>query len=99
MRISPREGRLSRLDRGALIRIDDEWFQVESRTATASPEGADIIYDCLALRRRAALHVRATTTGDADPVVWCEQGHERPMAAADVEVFSRRTACQAQRGS
>jgi len=46
VRVSPREGRLLRLQPACLVRINDLLFEVVSRHVQPSSEGPTVIYDC-----------------------------------------------------
>jgi hypothetical protein len=90
IRVSPREGRLRRLACGTLLRICDQWFEIESRTVTAGPGAVLVTYECTAANRKARLHVQTANAGDADSVRWQDAAADREVDAATIEIFERQ---------
>ena len=93
IRVSPREGRLLRLGCGTLLRIRDEWFEIESRTVTAGPGTLWVTYECTTPGRRTRLRVRADASRHASSALWYDRNETGEIDVTTVEVFERQNAC------
>ena len=86
IRVPPHEGKLARLACGTLLKINDEWFEIESRMVTAAPGSAFVTYECAA----------GEPTGPAE-----RAGHgERPRRHCGLVGWGKRVParCRGRRG-
>lgn len=83
VRISPREGRLLRLQPGDLL-------QLEGMTVTiiaVDPDASGVRYRCEGAGFSGELWVGLDAGRQADEVVWSRQGCQQRLPAVEVEVY------------
>lgn len=87
IRVSPNEGRLLRLDAGALLTIEDRAVEVLGRRIRRQPAGAVIAYDCRTPSGAARLLIRQPRDGGDLSAQWSEGGTVRLLHEADVIIW------------
>jgi len=94
IRVSPREGKMLQLPCGTLLKIDEQWYEIDGRTVTSGPFGVQLIYECSGGEQRASLVVTPTASGRTGVVLRVE-GHTQELSldARAIEVFPRARRC------
>lgn len=85
VRISPREGRLLRLQPGDLLRLEGMTVTVTDRVV--DPDVCGVHYRCEGAGFTGELRVGLDAGRQADEVVWSRQGGQQRLPAVEVEVY------------
>lgn len=85
VRISPREGRLLRLQPGDLLRLEGMTVTVIARRV--DPDASGVRYRCEGAGFGGELWVGLDAGRQADEVVWSRQGCQQRLPAVEVEVY------------
>lgn len=88
VRVSPREGRLLRLQPPCIVRIGREYAQVSRRCNGQTDAGPYVRYDCTVDNRHASLLVELNPDLKDQAVFWTVDGETERYAADDIEVFA-----------
>jgi hypothetical protein len=86
IRVSPREGRLLRLQPPCYLLIDGRPAEVLARTLAQGDSGWTVSYECRTADGDGNLTVRMIGDSTSD-VVWTTDGVERLIASDEIEVF------------
>ncbi len=87
VRISPREGRLLRLEPPCIVRIGGRYAQVLHRRTGQTPEGPYVCYECEVDDQPAQLWVEPVGQAYMQRVRWSLAGVDASLLAEEVEVF------------
>jgi hypothetical protein len=93
IRVSPSEGCWLRLRCGALLKIDDEWFEVTGRSVTAGMDGSWVVYECVGRGQVARLRAQPLASGQPRALYWHTGEEVRLLDAGEIEVFEREAPC------
>jgi hypothetical protein len=85
IRVSPREGRLLRLQPPCIINIDEHEILVEKRTVADHPQGAQVIYDGHIRSNRRATSL--TIAVGSSNVAWTIDGSTLNVAVDEIIAF------------
>jgi hypothetical protein len=89
IRVSPSEGCWLRLKCGWLMRVDEEWFEVTSRSVSAGPDSSWVAYECAGRGQVAWLRAQPLASGQPRALYWHSGGEVRLLDPAEIEVFER----------
>jgi len=87
VRVSPDEGRLLRLASPSVVVVEARPAEVLSRTVGQSAAGPFVLYDCRGVRGTVQLRVLPLGPGQMPQVTVIENGVERSIPAASIDVF------------
>jgi hypothetical protein len=96
-RVAPREGRLLRIQPGAIVRIDSRVAEVVRRTVGEDQRGPYVVYHCQSGDQASDLRVVPWGTNGHYQLSWIREETARELTDDDVEVF-QPTSCTGDPG-
>lgn len=87
IRVSPRSGRLLRLEPPCLLSIDGQTIEIVGRTAAPNGSGAAVLYDCRTTNGTATLAVGLSAPGRPLSIVWQAGDEECELLEEELEVW------------
>ena len=91
-RVSPREGRLLRIQPAAILRIGNHMAEVLRRTVGEDASGPYVIYHCQSGTRASELYLRPLGIHGHVTLLWSEENSVRELTEDEIEVFQPRLA-------
>jgi hypothetical protein len=88
IRVSPRQGRLLRIEPPAIIRVDAMIAQVLSRSTGCNGAGPYVAYECRTERGRAQLRICPVGLA-CQQVSWVEEGQAREVTEDAIEIYGQ----------
>jgi len=89
VRVSPREGRLLRLEPPCFLIIEGRLAEVVGREQAAGPGAPLIIYSCLTDSGTGELRVSPPEAGRRLEVKWVDAAGERTLSEEEITVYPR----------
>ena len=86
IRVSRDEGRLLRLDPGAVIALEGCRLLITRRT-TDRRDGHRVLYDCRGETEDSTLEVALDAAGNRPSITWNEDFRRRDVAPAEIEII------------
>ena len=93
IRVPPSEGIFLRLRCGALLRVQQQWFEVVRRTVATGGEGSWVEYECAGQGQVARLRAQPLASGQPRALYWSANGEIRLLDPTEIEVFERGAHC------